>query len=73
MAVAFGQRAMPKLVEVLSSPELDDDSSVRCLKLLLTLVGNQASCFGSSSYTLTAAFCCGMNSAVTSIDALYSF
>ena len=59
LAVAFGQRAMPKLVGMLSSPELDDESSVRCLKLLLTLISNQASWFDSNPCSLTAAFCCG--------------
>ena len=59
LAVAFGQRAMPQLVEMLSSPELDDDSSVRCLTLLLTLISNQASCFGSHTCSLTADFYCG--------------
>lgn len=57
LSVAFGQRAMPKLVEVLSLPELDNDSCVRCLKLLLTLTSSQASCIQSNTCGLTAAFC----------------
>lgn len=56
--MAYGQRAMPKLVEVLSLPELDDDCTVRCLKLLASLISSQA------SYCDSAVAC---NSALVSI------
>ncbi|DBA83983.1 TPA: 50S ribosomal protein L3 [Trebouxia sp. C0004] len=41
VAVAYGQRAMPKLVEVLSLPDKSDACSIECLQLLLSLLGNQ--------------------------------
>ncbi len=41
IAVAYGQRAMPKLVEVLSLPDLSDACSIECLQLLLSLLSSQ--------------------------------
>ncbi|DBB02480.1 hypothetical protein WJX82_008721 [Trebouxia sp. C0006] len=41
IAAAYGQRAMPKLVEVLSLPDLSDACSIECLKLLLSLLSSQ--------------------------------
>ena len=55
LTVAYGQRAMPKLVEMLALPELDEDCSVKCLKLLISLISSQASCFDSDSCNSIAA------------------
>ncbi|KAL0028713.1 hypothetical protein WJX79_001788 [Trebouxia sp. C0005] len=41
IAVAYGERAMPKLVEVLSLPDLSDACSIECLQLLLSLLSSQ--------------------------------
>lgn len=57
LSVAFGHRAFPRLVEVLSLPELDDDSCVKCLKLLLTLTSSQASCIQSNTCTAQQLLC----------------
>ena len=48
IAVAYGQRGLPKLVEILCLPELGDESSIRCLKLILSLISSQASCTAGS-------------------------
>lgn len=39
--MAYGQRAMPKLVEVLSLPDLSENNVNKCLELLLTLLSRQ--------------------------------
>ena len=43
VAVAYGKRSMPKLVEVLSLPDLTEACGIACLQLLLSFLGSQAS------------------------------
>lgn len=43
VAVAYGKRAMPRLVEVLSLPDLSEACGIECLQLLLSFLGSQAS------------------------------
>jgi len=52
IAVAYGQRAMPKLVEVLSLPDLSDACSIECLQLLLSLIGSQVTPLSTASKAL---------------------
>ena len=43
VTLAYGQRAFPKLVEVLRLPEVSEETTVECLKLVLSLLSNQVS------------------------------
>ena len=52
IALAYGQRAMPKLVEVLSLPDLSDACRVECLQLLLSLLGSQVTPLSTALVTL---------------------
>lgn len=45
LAVAYGQRALPKLVEFLSLNGLSEDSTAKCLRLILSLTSSQASIY----------------------------
>lgn len=52
IALAYGQRAMPKLVEVLSLPDLSDACRVECLQLLLSLLGSQVTPLSTALVTV---------------------
>ena len=52
IALAYGQRAMPKLVEVLSLPDLSDACSIECLQLLLSLLSSQVTSLSSAPKAL---------------------
>ena len=52
IAVAYGQRAMPKLVEVLSLPDLTDACSIECLQLLLSLFSSQVNLLSTAPKAL---------------------